>query len=214
MIMLLLIDVFEKFVNGFDGLDPCRYFTSPGLSWNTILKKSGIELKLISDSNMYYFFEERMRGGISYIAKRYSKVKIKYMSDCVSSEKSKFFIHLDAKNLYGWAMSQYLPYGGFKWLNQNEIDKFDVSSIEENSSNAYLLKADLEYPNELYDFHNDYLLAPEKLKTTNGMLSTYCGDIAKKYRIKVDGVNKLVPNLDNKYINSKYIVHYRNLQFY
>ena len=93
MIMLLLTDVFEKIVNGFDGLDPCRYFISPGLSWNTILKKSGIELKLTSDSNMYYFFEEIMRGGISYIAKRYNKVKIKYMSDCVSCEKSKFFIH-------------------------------------------------------------------------------------------------------------------------
>ena len=54
-----------------------------------------------------------------------------------SSKESKFTMYLDANNLYGWAISQYLPYGGFKWLNQKEIDKFDVNSIEENSSDGY-----------------------------------------------------------------------------
>ena len=54
-----------------------------------------------------------------------------------SSKESKFIMYLDAKNLYGWAISQYLPYGGFKWLNQKEIDKFDVNSIDENSSDGY-----------------------------------------------------------------------------
>ena len=54
-----------------------------------------------------------------------------------SSKESKFIMYLDANNLYGWAMSQYLPYGGFKWLNQKEIDKFDVNSIDENSSDGY-----------------------------------------------------------------------------
>ena len=54
-----------------------------------------------------------------------------------SSKESKFIMYLDANNLYGWAISQYLPYGGFKWLNQKEIDKFDVNSIDENSSDGY-----------------------------------------------------------------------------
>ena len=54
-----------------------------------------------------------------------------------SSKESKFVMYLDANNLYGWAISQYLPYGGFKWLNQKEIDKFDVNSIDENSSDGY-----------------------------------------------------------------------------
>ena len=54
-----------------------------------------------------------------------------------SSKESKFIMYLDANNFYGWAISQYLPYGGFKWLNQKEIDKFDVNSIEENSSDGY-----------------------------------------------------------------------------
>ena len=42
-------------------------------------------------------------------------------------------MYLEKNNLYGWEMSQYLPYGGSEWLNQKEIDKFDVNSIGEKS---------------------------------------------------------------------------------
>ena len=108
-------------------------------------------------------------------------------------------------------MSQYLPYGGFKWLSQEEINRFDGNSIDENRFYGYILEVDLEYPDELYELHNDYSLDPEKLEISNDMLSKYCRDIAKKYGVKVDGVNKLVPNLGNK---SKYLVYYRNLQLY
>ena len=80
--VLLLADVFEKFINAcleHYGLDPCHYFSCPGLSWDAMLKMTGIELELISDTDMYLFVEERMRGGISYIAKRHSKANKKYM---------------------------------------------------------------------------------------------------------------------------------------
>ena len=59
-------------------------------------------------------------------------------------------------------MNQYLPYGGFEWLSQEEINRFDVNSIEEYSSSGYILEVNLVYPDELHDFHNDYPLAPEK----------------------------------------------------
>ena len=75
----------------------------------------------------------------------------------------------------------------------------------------YILEVDLEYPSELHDLHNDYRLAPEKLQISQNMLSNYCSNIANEYGIKVDGVNKLVPNLG---IKSKYAVHYKNLQLY
>ena len=73
---------------------------------------------------MQLFIEQGMRGGISYISKRYSKANKKYMKYYDSSEENKFIMYLDANNLYGWAMSQYLPYSEFQWLNKKEISRF------------------------------------------------------------------------------------------
>ena len=72
-------------------------------------------------------------------------------------------MYLDANNLYGWAMSQYLPYSEFKWLSEKENSRFCLGSVSENSSVGYILEVDLEYPDKLHDLHNDYPLAPEKL---------------------------------------------------
>ena len=94
---------------------------------------------------MHLFIEKGMRGDISYIAKRYSKANIKYMKSYDSSKESIYITYFDANNLYGWAVSQYLPYSGFKWLNQKEISDFCLNSISENSSVAYMLELDLEY---------------------------------------------------------------------
>ena len=206
--VLLLADVFEKFIDTcleHCELDPCRYFSRPGLRWNAMLKMTGIELELISDIDMHLVTEKGMRGDISYFAKRHSKANNKYMKCYDSSKASKFIMHLD---VYVWVMSQYLPYSGFKWLNPGEIDNFDMNSISENSSDKYILEVDLEHPDEL---HNDYPLAPEKIEISHNMLSNYCSNIANKYEIKIGGLYKLVPNLDNK---SKYVLHYRNLQSY
>ena len=108
-------------------------------------------------------------------------------------------------------MSQYLPYSGFKWLNQIEISDFRLNSTSENSSIGYILEINLEYPSELHELHDDYPLAPGKLEISQNRLSNYCISIANEYGIKIGGVNKLVPNLGN---TNKYVVHYRNLQLY
>ena len=81
-------------------------------------------------------------------------------------------MYLDENKLYGCGMSGYLPYVIFKWLEND--DSFYVTSVSENSSIGYFLKVDLEYPNELQDFHNDYPLAQEKLKILYDLLSSYC----------------------------------------
>ena len=112
-------------------------------------------------------------------------------------------------SLYGWAMSEYLPYGKFKWLKN--VDGFDVNSFSEKSEIGYFLAVDLEYLDELHELHNDYPLAPEKLAVSSDMLSKYCKEIADRYKIKVGDVKKLIPNLGNK---TKYVLHYRNLQLY
>ena len=98
-----------------------------------MLKMTG-KLELISDTDMHLFIEKGMRGGISYIAKRFDKTNNTYMKSYNDKKPSKYIMYLDANNLYGWAMSQYLPYSGFKWLYQKEIDTFDVNSIGGNSS--------------------------------------------------------------------------------
>ena len=124
---------------------------------------TGIELELISDIYMYLFVEKRMRGRISYIAKRYSKANNKYMKSYDNKKPSKYITFLDANNLYGSTMSQYLPYSRFKQLNQTEIDKLCLNSIGENSSDGYILEVDLKQADELHELDNDYPLALEKL---------------------------------------------------
>ena len=106
--VLLLADVFEKFVATglkFHKLDPCHYFSSPGLSWDATLKMTDVKLEKISDIDKYLLIEKWLRGGISYIAKRCAKASNKHMNDYNPKKQSTFISYLDINNLYGWAMS-------------------------------------------------------------------------------------------------------------
>ena len=212
--ILLLADVFENFRKSclqYYKLDPCHYFTSPGLSWDAMLKMTDIKLELMVDIDMFQFIEKGLRGGTSYIANRYGEANNKYMKNYDDKIPSKYIMYLDANNLYGWAMSQYLPTGNFKWLSQKQIEKTNLSKYTENSKKGLILEVDLEYPQELHDLHNDYPLGPEKVKVTDEMLSNYCEKIQKKFNISTGLVHKLIPTLNNK---QKYVLHYRNLQLY
>ena len=141
-----------------------------------------------------------MRGEISYISKRYDK-----------SEENTEIIYWDANNLHGWSMIQFLPYCGFKFLSEEEIKSFNLGSIPENSQIGYILEVDLVYCTELHDLHNDYPLCHEKIEITEDILSDYCKEIANLYGIKVGDAKKLIPNLKDK---TRYVFHYKNLQYY
>ena len=95
-------------------LDPCHYFSSPGLSWDAMLKMTDVWLEKIVDIEMYFFIEKWLKGGIYYIAKRYAKANNKYMKNYNPAKPSIYVLYLDMNNLYGWVMSGYVPYGGFK----------------------------------------------------------------------------------------------------
>ena len=208
----LLADVFEEFIDTclkYYGLDLCYYFSAPGLSWDAMLKMTSTELEKISDIDKYLFIEKGLRGGISHSANRHRKANNEYCPDYDKNKPSTFISYLDINNLYGWAMNEYLPYCRFKWLKNS--DKFYIMSISDKSPIAYFLEVELEYPEELHELHNDFLLAPEKLAVSNDMLSKYCKKNSDNYEIKVGDVKKLIPNLDNK---TNYVVHYRNLQLY
>ena len=156
--VLLLTDVFENFRKTclqYYKLDPCHYFTSPGLSWDAMLKMTDIKLELMTDIDMYQFIEKVMRGGISYIANRYGKANNKYMKTFNKKELSKYIMYLDANNLYGWAMSQYLPTGGFRWMNEKQINNINLAKYEEDSKKGLILEVDLNYSKKLHELHND-----------------------------------------------------------
>ena len=175
-----------------------------------MLKITGVKLEKISDIDKCLFIKKGLRGGISYIAKRHAKANNKYMNDFDPKKPSKFITYLDLNNLYGWAMSEYLSYGEFKWLKN--VDGFDVNSIGEKSAIGYIFEVDLEYLDGLHELHYNYPLAPEKLSVSSDiLLSKYCKKIADKYEIKVGDVKTLIQNLGNK---TKYVLHFKNLQLY
>ena len=210
--VLLLADVFERLIDTclkFYRLYHCHYFSSPGLSWDAMLKMTSAELEKLFDIDMYLFVEKGLIGEISYIVKRCSEANNKYMKHYDPTKPSKYIPYIDVNNLHGWAMSGYFHYGEFKWLKT--VNNFDINSISEKRPAGYILEVDLEQPDELHVLHNDYSLAPEKLAIPYDMLSGYCKKLVDEQGIKVADVMKLIPNLGNK---NKYIVYYKNLQLY
>ena len=119
------------------------------------------------------------------------------MKDYNPDEESSFIQYLDANNLYGWAMSQNLPTHGFKWMRNltkeslMEILEKTNHSMSNRGRKGYIFEVDLEYPSKLWETHNDYPLAPEKMI--------------------VNGVEKLICHFKPR---KNYVVHYRNLRQY
>ena len=210
--VLLLADIFQNFreINLTNsGLDPAHYVSSPGLSWDAMLKMTNVKLDLISDVDTQNFIEKGMRGGISTITHRHAVANNKYMKNYYPEKESSYISYLDANNLYGWAMSQKLPTGDFRWIPSPEYINLD--SYDENSAKGLILEVDLEYPPELHRLHNDYPLAPEKMVVREEMLSDYSREILGREGMTIGKVQKLIPNLKDK---EKYVLHYRNLQLY
>ena len=120
-----------------------------------MLKMTKIELEKISDPDKYMFFEKEMRGGVSYIKRRYCKANNEYCKYYDKEKLKNYIIYLDMNNLYGHGMSQYLPHADFKWVKNTDKIKQKLMNIQITSSTGYILEVDLEYPQKLYDIHND-----------------------------------------------------------
>lgn len=167
-------------------VEPAWYYTSPGLSWDAMLKKTKVELEMLSDYDQLLMFKNGIRGGVSMTSKRHAKANNKYMGEAYDSSKPPSFVtYQDANNLYGWATSKPLPTSGFKWMTEDELNNWESLTSEE--SVGCVLEVDLEYPKELHCLHNDYPLCPESIK------------------LDYSTVFKLIPNLNDK-------KHYENLK--
>jgi hypothetical protein len=224
--VFLLADIFENFrkktLENYK-LDPAHYFTSPHLSFDALLTTCKEPIELLTDIDMHLLFEQGMRGGISVASHRYVKANPKYKYVNTRREDnpnfdptlpSSYILYLDANNLYGWAMTQLLPTGGFHWLAQEELEKLTPEAIMEWSAEGdkgFAVECDLGYPQELHNAHSDYPLAPEGLNVTKEMLSPFQQEVAIEENIKMAACERLAPNLYDK---RKYFCHYRNLQFY
>ena len=164
------------------GLDSAWYFSAPGLAWVATLKITKVQLEFLCDSDMLLMIESGIRGGDATISQRHAKANNEYVGNEFDPVKeSKFILYLDPNNLYGWAMSKQLPTSGFEWMTDDELDDWEHLSC--------ILEVDLEYPDDLHNLHNDYPLAP--------------------HRVKIGNVENLIPNLNNK---TNYVVHYENLK--
>ncbi|KAL9962348.1 hypothetical protein ACROYT_G031442 [Oculina patagonica] len=209
----LLADVFENFrklcLEKYN-LDPANYYTSPGLSWDALLKKTGVELELLTDYEMHLFVERGIRGGISSVSKRYAKANNPYVKGFDPSQPKKYIMYLDANNLYGWAMSKPLPKSGFRWKKVMPTEK-EIMTKKEHAKTGWIMEVELEYPKELHDAHDSYPLAPEKKKIDKEMYSPYQKKLMNDLELNPPNTEKLVLTLEDK---TNYVVHYRNLQFY
>ena len=191
--VILLVNVFESFgdvcMNNY-GLDPAHFYKAPGLAWKACLKKTGIRLELLQDIDILLMFEHGIQGGITQAVHRYASANNLYMEEYDEDKETNYLQYLDANNLYGWAMSQSLPTGEFRWIKCDAWDPkklVDMLSAEKNY--GYPLEVDVKYPKELHDLHNDIPFMCTKMK--------------------INGVEKLIPNLYDK---KKYVIHIRALK--
>ena len=146
--VLLLADVFENFRKVCQekyGLEPTHYYTAPGLCWDALLKKTGVELELLTDLDMHLFIERGVRGGISMVGKRYAKANNPQDEGHNPAEATNYITYLDANKLYGWAMSLPLPRSGFHWKRVMPTEK-QIMKKEPNVKKGWILEVDLECP--------------------------------------------------------------------
>ena len=142
--VLLLADIFQSFrENALDkyGLDPFWYYSTSGLAWDALFLTTGQKLELITDQDMYMMIEQGLRGGISMVSRRYAKANNPGMGEgkWIADKLKSYLLYLDANNLYGWAMMQYLPTGGFRWVR----DEYSLNKLKSQINNG-LIKDDAD----------------------------------------------------------------------
>ena len=164
---LLLANVFKNFrdmcLKEYE-LDPAHFLSLPGLAWQARLKKTHVELELLTNYDMLLMVEEGIRGGICHSIHRYAKANNKYMKNYNNNEESSYIQYLDTNNLYGWAMSKKLPVNGFKWTDNDKINEEFIKNYNEDNNKCYILEVDVKYQRRLHKLHSDLPFLPERME--------------------------------------------------
>ena len=209
MDILQLADVFENFVESSTReykINPLYSYSLPGYTWKAGLKLTNIELDYIKCKELLLLLENNIRGGISSV-----------MGDRhVQSDENKQILYIDANNLYGWAMSQYLPTGDFKKMKlcceydsvlMNEI-KEDIFNTPDDNEFGYFIECNLEYTAEIKEKTKNFPFCPYQTKADPNLFSGYMNNINQP---NYKPTSKLMCDVTNK---SKYMIHYRMFKFY
>ncbi len=203
----LLAEVVLQFRNIIfeDGqLDLFHYISLPQLTLDYMLKKTGNEIELLSDSTMHAKLEQGIRGGVVFCAQRYIE------NDPTEQETD--VIYVDKNNLYGQAMSSKLPIGEYEWCDVEHLNSIDWLDVETDGDIGYILEVDLDYPEGLHAEHADFPVAPVNTDMTFEMLGPYAKECLRQlqnretYRAK-----KLIASLEPK---RNYLTHFANLKYY
>ena len=182
--------------------NPLYSYSLPGYTWKAGLKLTNIKLDFIKDKDLLLFLENNIRGGISSV-----------MGDrFVESNESKQILYIDADNLYGWAMSQYLPTGTFEKLyfpEEYEIEEIveDLLQVPHDNESGFFIECDLEYPVEIKEKTKNFPLCPYQTKADPNLFSDNMNSV-KQTNYKP--TPKLMCDVTN---NQKYMLHYKVFKF-
>ena len=197
--VVLLADVFEKFIKvSFNELKlNLLYCVSlPGYTWECGLKYTGINLHTLQDKDLILLLEDNIRCGISSVmGDRY-----------VKSDENKKILNIDAYNLYGWAMSQYLPYDDIKFDGDVKLE--DILNTSDDCEVGYFVEVDLNYPEGIREKTKNLPFCPENKFSPQDKFSEYMKEMKQDSHAKC---KKLICDWTDK---KKYLVHYRMLKFY
>ena len=167
---LLLADIFQNFrkayIKNYE-LDPAHFVSLPGLAWQACLKKTNVELELLTDYDMLLMIEEGIRGGICHVIQCYAKANNKYMKDYDQKKKSSYIQYL-VFSIYGKATTEKLPVRGFRWMYDiSRMDEDFVRGYDKTDINGYILEVDVDYLNKLQNLHSDLPFLPERMVINN-----------------------------------------------
>ena len=197
--VVLLAVVFEKFIivslNEFK-INPLYCVSLPGYTWECGLNYTGIILQTLQDKDMILMLKNNIRGGVSSVmGDRY-----------VKSDEDKKILYFDANNLYGWTMSQYIPYDDKKFVGDVKLE--DILNTSDNSEVGYFVEVDLKYPEGIRENTKNFPFCPENKFSPQDKFSEYMKKMKQDSHAKC---KKLICDWTDK---KKYLVHYRMLKFY
>ncbi len=223
--VMLLADVFENFRTlclKQDKLDPVNYVSLPGYSMDSSFIFAGnkwegdscnfpfmVDLFDNTQVDMYTFIEESIRGGVSMCPGRYAKANHEFLDDYNPNELSKYILYLDANNLYGFAMSEFLPFSDYEWVSASSVNLMDIPA---DFPFGYIFEVDGYFPDDVHEHLSDFPPAPLKQTVTEDMISEFSKSMNERYINSLDiRTEKLLCTLEPR---KSYKCYYRTLQLY